>query len=266
MKRAIKLILIYLGFQILFSIPAGIIIFIDTMKNGEANPSLTNTIIAITMLLSSLVMSWFLWKYKYVTTEGNNFKLPSLKFALIILCLTFGLIVILDWLSHLFPLPDMMSDIFQGMSRNVWGIIVICLVGPIMEELLFRGAIQGYMMKIYKKPSNAILLSALIFGVIHGNPAQIPFAFLIGLVMGALYYRTGSLMPGIIIHVVNNSISTLLTAIYPDASTLFDIVGVSNGYIMLTVSVIIAAGAWYMVTKVYPAPKMEENKNISDPL
>lgn len=263
MKRTIVLVLIYFGFQVLFSIPAVIIIAVNTMKNGQADTSLTNTAIALALLLSSLLMTWFLWKYKYVTNEGSNFKLPSLKLTLLTLCLTFGLIVVLDWLGDLFPLPDMMKDVFQGMSTNVWGIIAICLVGPVLEELLFRGAIQGHMLKIYKKPSSAILLSALVFGVIHGNPAQIPFAFLIGLVMGLLYYRTGSLIPGIIIHVVNNSISTLLTATNPDVTSLFDIVGTTNGYIMLIASLIIAGGSWYMISKMYPGRKVEENVNIS---
>ena len=64
----------------------------------------------------------------------------------------------------------------------------------------------------------AIIASALIFGVVHGNPAQIPFAFLLGVMFGWLYYRTRSLLPGIIGHVLNNSIAAVNMILYGDAT------------------------------------------------
>ena len=49
-------------------------------------------------------------------------------------------------------------------------------MAPLVEELLFRGAIEGHFLQTGKRPGMAILLSALIFGLIHVNPAQVPFA------------------------------------------------------------------------------------------
>ena len=59
-------------------------------------------------------------------------------------------------------------------------------------------------------------MSSLVFGVVHMNPAQIPFAFLLGVMFGWLYYRTGSLLPGIIGHVLNNSVAAVNMILYGD--------------------------------------------------
>ncbi|WP_176908081.1 CPBP family intramembrane glutamic endopeptidase [Hymenobacter lapidiphilus] len=77
------------------------------------------------------------------------------------------------------------------------------IVIPVLEEVLFRGVLlQGLLRN--KKPWVAIGQQALLFGLIHFNPAQSVGAFLIGLLLGWLCYRTGSLLPGIGIHALNN--------------------------------------------------------------
>ena len=65
-------------------------------------------------------------------------------------------------------------------------------------------------MRIWKNPWWAILLSSLLFGLVHGNPAQIPFAFVIGIGLGWMYYKTGSLIPCFFMHLVNNGSAVLI--------------------------------------------------------
>ena len=110
-------------------------------------------------------------------------------------------------LNEALDLTDTNQELFISMSHNIFGVLSIAIVVPILEEFLFRGAIEGHLLRKGWSPKWAILVSALIFGIIHGNPAQIPFAFLIGLLFGWLYYRTGSLVPGIVGHIINNSFS-----------------------------------------------------------
>lgn len=95
-------------------------------------------------------------------------------------------------------------------ENNVFGILSVCIIAPIFEEIFFRGAIEGYLLRKWENPRWAILVSALIFGLIHMNPAQILFAFLFGIILGELYYRTGSLLPSIILHFINNTLSLIL--------------------------------------------------------
>ena len=87
-------------------------------------------------------------------------------------------------------------------------IIAAVIVAPIGEEIIYRGMITKLLLEEYR-PTKAILISALIFGVIHLNPAQIPGAFLLGLLFGWLYYKTRSVIPGIILHFINNAASVV---------------------------------------------------------
>jgi membrane protease YdiL (CAAX protease family) len=58
------------------------------------------------------------------------------------------------------------------------------------------------------------------------NPAQMPHAFLVGLLLGWMYYRTDSIVPGVVFHWVNNSVAYVLYNLYPDPSLkLADILG-----------------------------------------
>ncbi len=70
-----------------------------------------------------------------------------------------------------------------------------------------------------------IALSALIFAIVHLNPAQMPHAFLIGLLLGWLYMRTGSIVPGVAYHWANNTAAYVLFHVYHNPQSLQDIVG-----------------------------------------
>ena len=122
-------------------------------------------------------------------------------------------------------LPNIAENIFAQMKNNVFGILSVCIVAPIFEEIFFRGAIEGYLLRKWRNPRWAILVSALIFGLIHMNPAQMLFAFLFGIILGELYYRTGSLLPSIILHFINNTLSLILMNVFEEKDTLTDIFG-----------------------------------------
>jgi membrane protease YdiL (CAAX protease family) len=61
----------------------------------------------------------------------------------------------------------------------------------------------------------AILCSALLFGIAHGNSAQFVHAVLAGMLLGWLYYRTKSVVPGIAFHLVNNTVTYIVVNILP---------------------------------------------------
>lgn len=83
--------------------------------------------------------------------------------------------------------------------------VTIAVIPPIVEELLFRGMILGSLRKY--GDTFAIVGSALLFGMYHGNFVQMVFAFFAGLVMAHAVIRTGSLWTSVLIHFCNNSIS-----------------------------------------------------------
>ena len=92
-------------------------------------------------------------------------------------------------------LPEAMVQISLAMSHNFWGLITIVLVGPISEELLFREAIAGEMLRRGAAPWLAIGVSALAFSAAHLNLAQ-----------GCYAYKTGGIVLTSLLHILNNGI------------------------------------------------------------
>ena len=88
------------------------------------------------------------------------------------------------------------------------GIVYIVLVGPIFEELIFRGAVLGTLRKY--GDNFAILFSSILFGFYHAIFLQIPFGFVMGLLFGYVACRW-SLRPAIVLHIIVNGLSVLLT-------------------------------------------------------
>lgn len=90
----------------------------------------------------------------------------------------------------------------------------------------------------------------------HGNPAQIPFAFLIGLLFGWLYYRTDSVIPGIVGHVINNTFGavTMLTSTKEEMSkTTMETLGITPTYLLLALALIVFAVMIRIMDKNLPA-------------
>jgi membrane protease YdiL (CAAX protease family) len=91
-------------------------------------------------------------------------------------------------------------------GAKVIGFLAIVVVGPIVEELLFRGYLQTALSK-RMKPWLAIVLASCAFAAIHLQPAAFPMLALIGGVFGFLYHRTGSLRVCMALHMLNNGLA-----------------------------------------------------------
>ena len=138
-----------------------------------------------------------------------------------------GVIIPSTWLQEQMPeLPNMMEDEFGMIMKERLGYFVVGLLAPLAEELVFRGAILRALLRWHKNAWVGIAVSAVLFAMIHMNPAQMPHAFLAGLLLGWMYYRTDSIIPGVVFHWVNNSVAYVLYNLYPDPSLkLVDILG-----------------------------------------
>ncbi|MCF2550998.1 CPBP family intramembrane glutamic endopeptidase [Bacteroides caecigallinarum] len=223
MGRTIKLLLLYFAYQLAFF---GVLVGVYMLKNGvmempDVSGSEYMSVIMWAQFLSTLSIGLHVILGKYVSVDVFKLKIPN-KWSILIASAVFIVVMGLwtNYFSELAGLPDNMKDVFEQMMNNPLGIISIVVMAPLVEELLFRGAIQGYLMRKWNMPYLGIVISSLIFGVVHGNPAQIPFAFVVGMALGWMYYLTGSLIPGILMHFINNGSSVLLYALSgdPDAT------------------------------------------------
>ena len=72
-------------------------------------------------------------------------------------------------------LPNWIEDDLQMLMSSYWGYLAIGLLAPLAEEVVFRGAVLRSLLA-QMKPWTAIAISALLFSIVHMNPAQMPFA------------------------------------------------------------------------------------------
>ena len=82
-------------------------------------------------------------------------------------------------------------------------LVETCIMAPFFEELLYRGIILNGLINRYSR-KKAIIYSALIFGIAHLNFPQGINAFLLGLIIGTVYYYTRSIYLCMIMHFANN--------------------------------------------------------------
>ena len=211
MWTIIKLILYYFLYQLGFT---AVIMAVSHLIVPMDNAMMTS----LAMVASSLMMAWYLIHYGYVRIADDRYKEVGTRVLGVSVVFVFAAMYVLNLLIEQAGIPNTMEETFIAMSRNSFGVLSIALLAPILEELLFRGAIQGLLQDTLKSPWKAIVISSLIFGIVHMNPAQIPFAFLLGMMFGWLYYRTGSLLPGIVGHVLNNSIATINMLLYGNST------------------------------------------------
>lgn len=225
MKTAIKLALIYLAMQILsafvvtpFTMLYAYLVRGDVEKSNEFS-------LAPMMLLGFVFMTIYLWKKGFLSGDKQLYSPVSASYLLWSGVMGISMIFLFDFLmSYLTFLPDWLSDTFNLLQSGWLGIACVAILGPILEELLFRGAITKVLLKKYN-PVAAILISGLIFGIFHMNPAQIVVATLIGFVLAWIYYKTRSLIPCILIHILNNSLSVYLSLNFPDVESTTDLIG-----------------------------------------
>ena len=97
-------------------------------------------------------------------------------------------------------------------ERDIFSVVLaflsVAVLPPLVEEFAVRGVVLG-MLRPYGE-SFSIILSALFFGCMHGNLVQIPFAFVVGLGLGFITVKSGSMLPAIIVHFINNLTSVVM--------------------------------------------------------
>ena len=136
--------------------------------------------------------------------------------------LTFGTIIPSEWLLEQLDveMEERVQHVFEQIMSTPVGYVAIGLLAPLAEEMVFRGAILRVLLQVFDRRWHwlPIVISAVLFGAVHGNMAQFLHAMLLGLLLGWLYYRTDSIVPGVVLHWVNNSIAYVIFNLLPQAT------------------------------------------------
>lgn len=239
MKTALKLVLIYLGLQLVCAGLVSVVTVLYVTMNGGDAGQMVNMTLAPSMLLAMLCMFLYLWRAHYLPQDNATWSIISPAYLVFTLLMGLSATILIDFFLSLLPaLPDLMKEQFDVLQSGWMGILGIAVLGPVLEELLFRGGVTRLLLMQYS-PAKAIFLSALIFGIFHINPAQVVSAFLAGLLFAWIYYRTRSLVPCILIHILNNSLAVALSLRYPEADNIREIVGPLSYYLISGVAAVV---------------------------
>ncbi|MGP1462773.1 CPBP family intramembrane glutamic endopeptidase [Tannerella sp.] len=162
----------------------------------------------ICYLLSIGIPSWIVYLIRKRKTDAHSFNL-TVKNKRIIPFIIIAAIVLLMGvvgpITSLIPIPESFKKALIGLvsQRGVFTFMLMVIAAPVLEEFIFRGIILDGLLKRYS-PTKSILVSSLLFGLVHLNPWQFVTGFIIGIFSGWVYYRTRSLSFSIIIHAAAN--------------------------------------------------------------
>ena len=213
MKKAFSYLFIFIGLQL---VGGAIITTLWSLIAGNSDKTAA-MLITTTGVIGLLTIVIFLWtRYAEVSPTWLRTRPWTVLSWSVIAAL--GALIPSAWIQEQMPeLPNIAEQEFGTIMGTPWGYLVIGLLAPLSEEIVLRGAILKELLKSEKLSTwTAIAISALFFALVHMNPAQMPHAFIIGLLLGWMYYRTGSILPGVAYHWANNSVAYVMYALYPD--------------------------------------------------
>jgi len=219
---AIAYVLVFLFIQVVSNY---LVLAVNKLISNEPTEGLTPLATIITLAIFTLVSVALFLKMKWAEVSRNYIMTRPWFTLFWSVIAALGAIIPSAYMQELMPeWPDAIQRMIEQSAQQMMGIMntpggyaVICLLAPIGEELVFRGAVLHKLLEW--KPERRWLMitfSAVLFAVAHMNPAQIIHPLLIGLLLGWMYERTGSIIPGVAYHWANNTAAFLLARLYQD--------------------------------------------------
>lgn len=160
------------------------------------------------LVLPGLCWMWYrkadFKTFGFVAVSGDN-----LKMALCVLACAYPVVIILNMLSMLFVENAMSSVIPSVLQYGLFpSLFIMALMPAFNEEFLCRGILYHAYRSISKV--GGIVLSAFIFGLLHLNFNQMPYAFFVGIVFALMVEATGSVYTSMVMHFCLNGFNVVL--------------------------------------------------------
>lgn len=166
-----------------------------------------------------------------------------------------------------FPVIEI-TDVQPSLLMYVLFFLNICVLAPIYEELFFRGILlRRFTLKW--SPQKSIIISSIIFGIIHFNPINVVFAFALGCVLGYAYLKTKNIFVPMLLHSFSNFLA-FLQFVYANQTTVLELPSTEaaqrdllvNGafFILLTAILVFLLVKYYKNFRQFkmPPPKIEQ--------
>lgn len=184
--------------------------------------SMNDPLVYVFTTVSSICLLILWLRRKYIINLKSMFsseKITALLFMPMALTVT-GLLILLSEIDNIVRIILPMNEVWLNFFNTLlgdgfapWkGFLAVAVTAPIVEEILMRGLVLRSFLKHYSV-RKSIILSALLFGIIHLNPWQFVTACISGLLLGWLYVKTNSIIATIFAHALNNAAGYILGAL-----------------------------------------------------
>lgn len=222
-----------LGLFILGAVLGNILVLCMQMFSPEFAEQYGTVISYPVMFIPAMLYASSRSRFDENFTEGyrmdscNFGSFSGIKMAAIVSVATLAAAFVTDALSALMPpMPEWLEEAMDKLlDAPLWiTLLSVSVFAPFFEEWLCRGIVlRGLLSKT--SPMTAITVSAAFFAVIHLNPWQAIPAFILGLLFGYVYYKTGSLKLTMLMHCVNNTLAAVFSRIpaWAEAESFIDI-------------------------------------------
>jgi membrane protease YdiL (CAAX protease family) len=285
-KKVFKVLLYCIGFaalnvimQIIVTVPYSIsyMIFSSGSQALSGNPNMVMQVnveeltrsIMMPMMLSAIVLTFGIAWLIHVLCKKNFYERLSLNKTTPFLAVTSfiaGLALqiptsdFISFLEHTGVMSDKIAEYTKSMEAVMTGqsfllqIIVIGILAPVIEEIIFRGLVFDQLRKNIPL-SLALIIQALLFGIAHLNLIQGLYAFLLGLLMGIALIRSRSLILPVAIHLGMNLSGVII-------SELQNLIN-DNGVLILRITSYVLAAAYIVVLFLKTKSKVAQGTELS---
>jgi membrane protease YdiL (CAAX protease family) len=203
-------VILALGAGILLSIPA---VFFPKQPDGDLSAA-ANVFVQFATALGFLLVPMAIASWRGAASFGEilarlgvrTFRPSALKW----MAAAVGLYLLCTALYVALVGEPHQEDIAEGFGALPVQVLLIVIAAPISEEVCFRGMLFGGLRERLSR-LGAALLSGVIFGGLHAltGVSAVPPLIIFGFLLSLLYEKTGSIVPGIILHMLNNSVALL---------------------------------------------------------
>jgi len=212
------LILIIVTYTVLILVSLSVIILISDGEELKENSTLITIVVKFGLLFLLSVPLYYSFKKKYAIQKLFKIKPVSQEIVIFSIIIGLSLIAITDEIQRIVdlivPMPESMKEILKA-SKDIQGVelalifIANVFIVPLADEGLFRGFLQGSL-ENKGDPVRAVILSSVTWTLVQISPyLAIPF-FILGIFLGYLAWKTGSIVPSIIIQSLIGLLSIFL--------------------------------------------------------
>lgn len=215
-------IVLFFIIQLVCQMAAVIFVFAGSSQNAPLTAfmdKVTGTPLILALVASSLITIVAFGYLKYSPFSNQYLRSHPWGVVFWAAMLSLGTILPSEFLLERVEvqMPEAAEKIFESIMGKPEGYLVIGMLVPVAEEMVFRGAVLRRLLRMMPQVNHwvPIVISAILFGLVHGNLPQFIHAFIIGLLLGWMYSRTGSIVPGIVFHWVNNTVAFVMFNLMP---------------------------------------------------